>query len=751
MNPTVVPATAEGFLQMAEAPETSRICAELADQLEQYQRGELKKEEYQALKTELKKHLSFYTPHAHFGGGYKDGDHDPQDSGKALLDIDNYGAGRQLYANHIQGREHELGINAAYVTASGNGFAVLFDIPEGLTRQQAQAWMAHQLGDVPYDKGVHDLTRAAYIPCREYFCYIDKERMFGDERHPAVLSEEELRLWQQVEVKPATQANTQPVEQEQPVTPEQATTRTLYAFDETLAMVGLSLEQLNSEGVRHNTLKLLLPTLCQMMTEQELLGVLAERMPDYSREQDCQTLVRDFYVKYVDAARPMTQKQRDLFLRSLKAVPTTGSEEPETQSVQQVFITRKGLPLSLQASLKPYPENFTMPLLVGLMPAQMALADGVTYRYCDGKIHHLGSMAIIRAEQSSNKSTIKDVVELWIANMRSEDKIAREKEEKTRARNRVRKASERGEEAPTDVVRVVPVTISCSKLLKRLKQSQGHTLYSICEEIDTLRKSNGAGSWSAKYDIYRVAFDHSNWGQDYNSDQSESGDVEVGYNWTIMGTPRSVAKCFKDDNVENGLSSRVMMSEMPDNMFAKMPVFKELSEADLQHIEQGVARLREAQGFYDTPRLRKTIYQWQEAKRIKASKGANRIMDTYRRRSAVIGFRCGVVYMLLCGKESNACLDFAVKMAEYTLQQQVKFFGPLLMKQLKSSQESEQQVSVNTNIYDQLPSPFTLNDLRKLKGSEFSDSAIYTIVSRWKKEGWIEKTGKSSWTKLLKE
>ncbi|MBP5338575.1 MAG: hypothetical protein J6Z14_04625 [Prevotella sp.] len=746
MNPTVVPATAVGFREAAEAPETGRICAELADMLEQFQRGELKKEEYAQLKSKQKQGLCFYTPHAHYAEGYKAGDKGPIDSGKCLLDIDNYAAGAQLYANYLKGRERVLGINAAYTTASGNGFAVLFDIPKGLTRQQAQKWMAHQLGDVDYDKGVHDLTRAAYIPCRSYFCYLDEELMFGDEPHPAVLSEDELHRWQQIDVK--TEPKTATAPETKPVETRQAVTRTLYAFDETLATTGLTLEQLNREGVRHNTLKLLLPTLCQMMTEHELLGVLAERMPNYSCEQDCRTLVHDFYVKYVDTARPMTQKQRELFLRSLNVKPSANGEQTDEKTDEQPQIARKGLPISLQASLKPYPDTFIMPHLTGLMPALMALADGVTYRYCDGKIHHLGAMAIIRAEQSSNKSTVSDAVERWIACLRSEDEVARMKEEKTRSRNRVRKASERGEEAPTDVVRVVPVTISCSRLLKRLKQSQGHTLYSICEEIDTLRKSNGAGSWSAKYDIYRVAFDHSYWGQDYNGEQSESGDVEVGYNWTIMGTPGSVAKCFKNDNVENGLSSRVMMSEMPDNMFAKMPVFKELTETDLQNIEDGVTRLREAQGFYDTPRLRKTISQWVESRRVESFKEYNRVKDVYRRRAGVIGFRCGVVYMLLCGKESNACLDFAVKMAEYTLQQQMKFFGPLLMKQLRSSQEEEPQTTVNTNIYDQLPSPFTLNDLRKLKGSEFSDSAIYSIVSRWKKEGWIDKTGKNSWSKL---
>ena len=746
-SPMVEPITAEGFLQATQASETGRICGELADALEQYLRGKLKKEEYHELKTKLKTYLPFYTPHAHFAGGYKAGDRDPVDSDAALLDVDNCGNGPVIYANHIKGRERELGINAVYTTASGNGFAILFDIPEGLTRQQAQAWMAHQAGDVDYDKGVHDLTRAAYIPCREYFYYLDEERMFGDEPHPAVLSDDELRRWQQAEVKSDATVAVAPASL--PAEPAQAVSRTLFAFDESLNMMGLTLEELNSQGVRHNTLKMLLSTLCQLMTEQELLAVLAERMADYSREQDCHKLVHDFYVKYVDAARPMTQKQRELFLRSLKVARPDGEEKPSAQAAPQVVIARKGLPLPIQATLKPYPDTFIMPIVTGLMPALMALADGVTYRYCDGKIHHLGGMAIIRAEQSSNKSTVSDSIELWIASLRSEDAIARSKEEAARAKNRIRKASERGEESPTDVVRVVPVTISCSKLLKRLKQSQGHTLYSICEEIDTLRKSNGAGSWSAKYDIYRVAFDHSFWGQDYNSDQSESGDVEVGYCWSILGTPGSVAKCFRGDNVENGLSGRVMMSEMPDNMFAKISVFKELTEADHQRINQGVALLRKAQGFYDTPRLRKAINQWLEEKRLEAFKELNRVKDIYRRRAGVIGFRCGVVFMLLCGKESNACLDFAVKMAEYTLQQQMKFFGPLLMNQIRSSQEAEQQTTINTNVFEKLPPVFTLDDLRKLKGNEFTDSALYSIISRWKKEGWIKKIGKSCWQKLI--
>ena len=107
----------------------------------------------------------------------------------------------------------------------------------------------------------------------------------------------------------------------------------------------------------------------------------------------------------------------------------------------------------------------------------------------------------------------------------------------------------------------------------RFKNAQGHTIYSFGEELDTLRKTNGAGSWSSKYDIYRLSFDKGEWGQDYNSDAAESGVVNVAYNWTMLGTNGALRKCFKSDNIENGLSSRILVAEMPDASFSKMPKF----------------------------------------------------------------------------------------------------------------------------------------------------------------------------------
>ena len=184
-----------------------------------------------------------------------------------------------------------------------------------------------------------------------------------------------------------------------------------------------------------------------------------------------------------------------------------------------------------------------------------------------------------------------------------------------------------------------------------------------------------------------------------------------------------------------------MLSEMPDGLFEKITVFKDLSDADMNRISQATAMLRTATGFYETPRLRKAIDKWLEEKRVESSMEMDIIKDRFRRRAGLIGFRCGVVFMLLAGKESSACVDFAVKMAEYTLQMQLKVFKPLLAKHYADSSVNSSS-TVNGNIFGRLPSPFNIQDLRQLKGNEIGDNALYTIISRWKAEGWVEKNGK---------
>ena len=339
---------------------------------------------------------------------------------------------------------------------------------------------------------------------------------------------------------------------------------------------------------------------------------------------------------------------------------------------------------------------------------------------------------------------------MWKRPFEAEDAIARQDEDKWKERKKSRKANEKAPEDPKVLIRMVPVTVSCSTLLKRMKNAQGHCLYSFGEELDTLRKTNGAGSWSSKYDIYRLSFDQGEWGQDYNSDQAESGVVKVAYNWSILGTKGSFHKCFKRDNVENGLSSRVLVAMMPDCSFAKMPKYKHRTPEEEARIIEATTILRSTVGFVDTPRLRKRMEDWVERKRVEAAKDIDHVKDTFRRRAAVIGFRSGAIFHALTGrkKESKACLDFAELIAEYALLQQIAAFGEALSNEYANAANEGMRCGANKSIFDQLPPVFTVDEVSSLKGGKLKRNSLNQIVLRWKKLGLVEKLDDTHWRKI---
>ena len=89
-------------------------------------------------------------------------------------------------------------------------------------------------------------------------------------------------------------------------------------------------------------------------------------------------------------------------------------------------------------------------------------------------------------------------------------------------------------------------------------------------------------------------------------------------------------------------------------------------------------------------------------------------------------------------------------MAEYCLQQQVKTFGEALQHQYVDAQTECQRYGVNNSIFDQLPPTFTANDLAALKPANVPRNSIIKIISRWHRDGWVEKADTKRWTKVAK-
>ena len=704
-----------------------------------------------------KARLWVWTPHcAGFRGDHRSVADAVEPLPRLMLDFDEKGHTDDIVATltrhthrNEDGTEEEVatlgGLVVLLVEESvRRGTHVLVELPEGTTAEEAQRIMAEATGLEP-DKAVKDVSRCIYLVPESYTKYVS-ERLFEPGQSQPLPKGEEIN-----------QAYIPTKGHESPSLGEGAGVGPLGVAQPTFKGIPYSDivqaywrrtggEPVEGErNVKLHKLAVNLRAICDNRRE-----LVMQVMPRYGlSEQELQSIV-DSACK--EPPKGISKVMQACIGEAAQLSGTDGAaiDEEDSESGtdgERATVNARLLPIGLRESLAGVPKGMQMPVLTSLMPLLMAYADGVEVEYCDGKRQHLAGMAIIVGEQASGKSACKDIADLWLRPLRREDAVARQREDEWRERRKARKANEKAPEDPKVLIREVPVTISCSTLLRRMKYSQGHTLYSFGEELDTLRKTNGAGSWSSKYDIYRMAFDHGIWGQDYNSDQAESGMVTVGYNWSILGTYGALRKCFTSDNIENGLSSRVMVAEMPNGLFAEMPKYCTLPQNAVQEVERAVALLRAAAGFVDTPRLRKAIGQWVEERRLEAARDIDRVKDVYRKRAAVIGFRCGVVYYLLAGKESKRCLDFATMMADYVLAEQTALFGPTLLQNYTEAASEGKYNCRNSRIFDSLPPTFSLKELAAMKGDGFSAAALRTIVWRWGKAGWVEPCADGRWHK----
>lgn len=712
------PATKEEWEALRREPWLAQMC-------ERIEKGD----------DELKHRLPVWTPHC---AEFKDNHRAIADAVKPLnrlmLDFDEKGhTGDILCSLNI---EHgTLNIGCAEPNLHGmevllveesvrRGTHVLVELPDGMTPEEAQQLMKEATGFTP-DAAVKDVARCIYMVPEDHTKFVS-ERLFSATDYKTDRTESIAK---------------QPEENDK-------------------SFKGIPYSSIIAEWWHRNGGE---PAEGERNVKLHKLAVNLRAICDNKKELLMQVMPRfglsDVELKsVVDSACKEPPKGVSKTLSSIiehLSLNIEHSEEEDFDDAENVQssmfnVQCNKLPIGLKESLVGVPVSMHMPVLCGIMPIAGAYADGVEVEYCDGNVHRLGLMAIIRGEQASNKSVVKNAVDIWKRQFDDEDALARKREEEWKERKKGRKANEKAPDDPHVLIRVVPVTVSCSTLLKRFKNSNGHTLYSFGEELDTLRKTNGAGSWSSKYDIYRLAFDRGEWGQDYNSDAAESGVVKVAYNWTMLGTNGALRKCFKADNIENGLSSRVMLAEMPDSSFAKMPKFRKRSADDEAKIQEAVTRLRSFTGLLDVPRLRKAIEAWVEEKRVEAAKDIDHVKDTYRKRAAVIGFRCGVIFHILSGaaRESKSCLDFALMMAEYCLQQQIKAFGEALESQFVDARDECIRYGSNHSIFDQLSPAFTMDDLRALKRGFCSEAGLRKIISRWYRDHWIEKTDKTHWKKL---
>ena len=391
------------------------------------------------------------------------------------------------------------------------------------------------------------------------------------------------------------------------------------------------------------------------------------------------------------------------------------------------------------------PTDFKIPVVISLLPILGTLASTARAKYLDGTYHSPSFISVVVAPQASGKSFARRLVRVCLASLEAEDMKARLDEQMYRKALREAKNSKSQPKEPETMVRCVPASISVAKLLKRLDNARGLHLFTFCEEVDTIAKSNNSGAWAQKGDIYRNAFDNAVYGQDYMTDISYSASLEVFYNLLLLGTPNAVGRFFKDP--EDGLVSRVCFAEVPDQFGADMPLWGEMDRDKSVFVRNVCQKLLDKHSnpqeiqYYDLSVVNEALRKWLKAQRDMAILAVDRARDTARRRAAVVGFRAALVAKAINEVSGTEASDeqistFATYIADVYLNTMLSMYGTALDNAL--SKTTNKTSTFFNVLFDNLPDVFSVSDLYAYARKRNLKTPIKKILSMWRKSGLIE-------------
>ena len=726
--------TPEKWDELIDSPVVKDICARIAALDETAG-------DYAERKQALKKRLPIIIPHAASFKNNKRVSADAVPSGLAMLDVDHVEKPREWWDSlmEIASTEHlkKNGIYLIAITASGKGLRVIgarrnsaaSTTGEMETIEAAQMRMAEVLGIKEYDAVTKDLARASYVVPREYVLYEDREGLFNPNK-----AETPDSIRQNGRSLLALPAHVETAEYRG--IPYSAIVQQL--------MLSIGAADGAEQGER-NTVYFSLACYMRYICDFDA-ALLLRVLPDFGLgESERRQAIASAIGRPRKSEMPMVLQsaiavcERDSCLTSgaLDKAKATDMSMPE-------------LPRLLKLVCRRLPEEYRPAMVIASLPILGTLATRIRFEYLDKQEQSLSFFACITAPAASGKSFIRKPLDLLLTPINEQDAIEREKEQAYKEKLRASKNSKNQPEDPHACPRNNGVAISIAKLLQLLTYAEGKHLIGIGEEMDTLVKSERAGVWSQKSDIYRLAFDNAEYGQAYMSDASFNAHIKVYYNLLLTGTPNSMRRFFKD--LENGLATRVCFAQLPDTSFTEIPVFAPYSESEKAEIVRWARQLDAEQGTIVCPQVGTVIADWLEKKRQQAIDADSHAMDTLRRRAAVMGFRAGMLcYLLERHKYTKVVGEFAEWVAEYIFRNQMELWGEQMEQELTGALDAISDRGAASSLLSLLPNEFTTGDLIKLrarKNQSVKTAAISMVLNRWKNNRRIEPCGNKTWRKL---
>ena len=554
---------------------------------------------------------------------------------------------------------------------------------------------------------------------------------------------------------------------------ESASEKNLIAFDLFQDSAGLKGMNIDTIGSRHSSLLAIMSAgASRVMSEEELMKVVAKRMPSYYQENDCHQLIHDFYAKYGDSSKPFSRdviRVNALAEQAAKSLLAGDCKSPERLTGANLNVQSnacvqssedeeypapppmpKKLPKLVELLISKTPEIYQPAVAHAIFPSLATHLWRTRFRYIDNVEHEATLMTCLLAGTGAGKSCVQKPIDFIMEDIRKRDaeNLKREKEWKDEM---MRKGANKDKRKRPEnlIIQEIDADMTNPAFVMRTAEAKEHFLYTSLNEIDQFDALKGSGF--QQFRIMCLAFDPGNlYGQTRVGTQSVTERVTIRFNWNASTTIHEGIRYFKRV-LTDGPVSRINFCTIPERDIGEdIPVYGTYDEEFRNSLKPYIDNLCMASGLVECKEAFHLAEVLKDENAEFSRLSQDRVYENLSFRANVIGYLKACVLYVANGYQWEPEIEDFIRWSErYDLYCKMRFFGDAIKKaELECDQESKRGPA---SILGFLPEEFNYQQVEALRVEhKMSAKGTMKMLNNWLFRGYIKVKEKDSNTQLLK-
>ena len=564
----------------------------------------------------------------------------------------------------------------------------------------------------------------------------------------------------------------------------QVDAKNLIAFDLFQESAGLKGMNIDTVGSRHSSLLAIMSAgASRVMSEEELMKVVAKRMPSYYQENDCHQLIHDFYAKYGDSSKPFSRdviRVNALAEQAAKSLLAGDCKSPERLTgdfMGQIPNCKSperlaGSNLNGQSEEEDYPAPPPMPkklpklveLLISKTPEiyQPAVAHAIfpslathlwrtRFRYIDNVEHEATLMTCLLAGTGAGKSCVQKPIDFIMEDIRKRDaeNLKREKEWKDEM---MRKGANKDKRKRPEnlIIQEIDADMTNPAFVMRTAEAKEHFLYTSLNEIDQFDALRGIGN--QQFRIMCLAFDPGNlYGQTRVGTQSVTERVTIRFNWNASTTIHKGIRYFKRV-LTDGPVSRINFCTIPERDIGEdIPVYGTYDEEFRNSLKPYIDNLCMASGLVECKEAFHLAEVLKDENAEFSRLSQDRVYENLSFRANVIGYLKACVLYVANGYQWEPEIEDFIRWSErYDLYCKMRFFGDAIKKAERDGDQESKKGPASILAF--LPDKFSYQQVESLRlKNDMNAKGTAKMLRNWLHRGYIEKEESDSVTQKLSD